>query len=282
MQPRSAVPEADSARRRHCLVASLLFVLFAAFASLARGEERAPAEDPIERPVGEPPDAPQKTATRKPPERRSAPLPKDTLGRTRKAGLPPHLPAHRKSDTGKVANTSALHGEAKIADAVASAAADERAAPVPPPPSAEPTPAEANQPPPFQAPPADGSEAIVAPQAIAPTLPPTPVKTTSASENGPTTVTLDATVFDQIRQEIKSRLPYFQACADAARRRGGPDVRRVQATWSIAADGTIKEMKVEGVPDPLLATCITRMGGRPFPMAPGTELTIPTPIVFVR
>jgi hypothetical protein len=41
-------------------------------------------------------------------------------------------------------------------------------------------------------------------------------------------------------------------------------------------------MKVEGVADPKLATCIARMGGRPFAVRPGTELTIPTPIVFVR
>jgi hypothetical protein len=93
---------------------------------------------------------------------------------------------------------------------------------------------------------------------------------------------LDQAVFDQIRLEIKSRLPYFQACADAARRRGSPDIRRVQATWHVAADGVIKELRLEGIPDPRLATCITRMGSRPFEVKPGVELTIPTPIVFVR
>jgi hypothetical protein len=96
------------------------------------------------------------------------------------------------------------------------------------------------------------------------------------------TITLDADLFDRIRLEIKGRLPYFQACADAARRRGMPDLRRVQATWCIAADGVIKELRLEGVPDLQLATCITRMGNRPFEVKPGVELTIPTPIVFVR
>jgi hypothetical protein len=98
----------------------------------------------------------------------------------------------------------------------------------------------------------------------------------------PETVMLDEAVFDQFRLEIKNRLPFFQACADASRRRGSSEVRRVQATWTIAADGTIKEMKVDDVPDAQLATCITRMGSHPFAVRPGTELTIPTPIVFVR
>ncbi len=93
---------------------------------------------------------------------------------------------------------------------------------------------------------------------------------------------LDADALDQIRLEIKARLPYFQACADAARRRGSPDVRRVQATWWVAADGVIKELKLEGVLDPMLAACITRMGSRPFEIKPGAELMVPTPIVFVR
>ena len=130
--------------------------------------------------------------------------------------------------------------------------------------------------------------AATAPTEGAPTAAPTalqhvpPPEPRPAGEANPATVTLDEAVFDQIRLEIKSRLPYFQACADAARRRGSAEVRRVQATWTIAADGAIKEMKVEGVPDAQLATCITRMGSRPFKVQPGTELTIPTPIVFVR
>gem|GEM_PF-4123147 len=95
-------------------------------------------------------------------------------------------------------------------------------------------------------------------------------------------VTLDADVFDQIRREIKARLPYFQACANAARRRGSPDVRRLMATWSIATDGAITQLNLEGVSDPRLATCITRMGSHPLSVKPGMELTIPTPIVFVR
>jgi hypothetical protein len=106
--------------------------------------------------------------------------------------------------------------------------------------------------------------------------------TAAAAADRPDVATLDQAVLDHIRLEIKGRLPYFQACADAARRRGSQEVRRVQATWTIAADGSIKEMKIEGVPDPLLVTCITRMGSHPFEIKPGTELTIPTPIVFVR
>jgi hypothetical protein len=89
-------------------------------------------------------------------------------------------------------------------------------------------------------------------------------------------------ILDQIRGEIRGRLPYFQACADAARRRSGLDMRRLQATWFIAADGTIKDLKFDDVPDAQLATCLTRAGGRPFLVQPGMDLTIPTPIVFIR
>jgi hypothetical protein len=87
---------------------------------------------------------------------------------------------------------------------------------------------------------------------------------------------------DQIRLEIKRRLTFFQSCADASRRRGGNEVHRLQATWSVAADGTIKMIKFDDVADPQLATCITRAGSRPFSIHPGVELTIPTPIVFVK
>ena len=95
-------------------------------------------------------------------------------------------------------------------------------------------------------------------------------------------VVLDTTVLDRIRVEIKSRLSFFQACADAARRRSGLEIRRFQATWFITAGGTLKELRIEGVPDAQLAACLTRTGSRPFPIPPGMDLTIPTPIVFVR
>jgi hypothetical protein len=93
---------------------------------------------------------------------------------------------------------------------------------------------------------------------------------------------LDGDALDRIRLEIKARLPYFQACADAARRRGSPDVRRLQAIWSVGADGAIKDLKLENVSDAQLTLCIVRMGSRPFTVRPGADLTIPTPIVFVR
>ena len=127
-------------------------------------------------------------------------------------------------------------------------------------------------------PPAVGPLALAPPPlAPAPLAEPPP-----AAPAKPEMITLEADVLGRIRMEIKSRLPYFQACADAARRRGAPDVRRLQATWVISDDGSIKEIELEGATDALLATCITRMGSRPFPVSPGTELTIPTPIVFVK
>jgi hypothetical protein len=89
-------------------------------------------------------------------------------------------------------------------------------------------------------------------------------------------------VLDLIRTEIKGRLPFFQACADGAHRRAGPEVHRLQATWFINADGTIKEFRLDEMPDARLAACLIRAGSRPFPMQPGVDLTIPTPIVFVR
>jgi hypothetical protein len=99
----------------------------------------------------------------------------------------------------------------------------------------------------------------------------------STSEDRPVPDTLDL-----IRAEIKSRLPYFQACADGARRRAGLEIHRLQATWFINADGTIKEFRLDEVPDAQLAACLNRAGRRPFPFPPGVDLTIPTPIVFVR
>ena len=95
-------------------------------------------------------------------------------------------------------------------------------------------------------------------------------------------ITLDTTVLDQIRLEIKTRLFYFQACADAAHRRGGLEIRRLQATWFVNADGTIKELKIDSVPDVQLAACLAHAGGRPLSIQPGMDLTIPTPIIFVR
>jgi hypothetical protein len=93
---------------------------------------------------------------------------------------------------------------------------------------------------------------------------------------------LDVTVIDQLRREIKQRLSYFQACADGARRRNGVEVRRLQATWSVTADGLVKELKVEGVSDLPLVACIVHVGSRPLTTKPGQDLVIPTPIVFVR
>ncbi|SRR5450759_1787163 len=94
--------------------------------------------------------------------------------------------------------------------------------------------------------------------------------------------TLDEPAIDQIRLEIRRRLSFFQPCANAANRRGVSEVRRLQATWAIAADGTIKSMKIEGVTDRELTVCLTRAGGRPFAVKPGTDVTIPVPVVFVR
>jgi hypothetical protein len=92
----------------------------------------------------------------------------------------------------------------------------------------------------------------------------------------------DFASFDQIVMEIKGRLPYIQFCVNASRRRGGPELRRLVAVWSIAPDGSIKELKLEGVADVELATCINRMSRRPLPVKPGVELSIPTPILFVQ
>jgi hypothetical protein len=89
-------------------------------------------------------------------------------------------------------------------------------------------------------------------------------------------------VLSLIRMEIKQRLPYFEGCARSARRRNGLEIRRLQATWAIAPDGSIKSMKVDGIDDPELDACIVRMGSRPFTVHPGVDLVIPTPIVFVR
>jgi hypothetical protein len=85
-----------------------------------------------------------------------------------------------------------------------------------------------------------------------------------------------------IRMEIKQRLPYFQACAIAAKRRSGLVVRRLQTTWTVAADGSIKDLAIVGVNDPELEACIVHAGSRPFSVRPGADLVIPAPIVFGR
>jgi hypothetical protein len=96
------------------------------------------------------------------------------------------------------------------------------------------------------------------------------------------TFSTDASWMDAIRMEIRSRLVFFKLCAVAARRRGVPDARRLSVTWSIAPDGRIRAMKLEGVMDREMTACLARVGGRRFPIAPGTELSVPVPIVFVR
>ena len=77
-------------------------------------------------------------------------------------------------------------------------------------------------------------------------------------------------------------MPYFQACANASRRRGGQELRRLLIVWDIAPDGSVKDLKVEGVSDAELSSCIQRVGRRPITQQPGSDLSIPTPIVFVQ
>jgi hypothetical protein len=85
-----------------------------------------------------------------------------------------------------------------------------------------------------------------------------------------------------IRMEIQRRLPFLKSCLDAARRGGAEPVSRLQATWSIAPDGYIKDIALEQGMDPELAACLAKAGGRRFPIAPGMELTVPVSIVFVK
>jgi hypothetical protein len=92
----------------------------------------------------------------------------------------------------------------------------------------------------------------------------------------------DDSTIAQIRLEIRRRVRLFQSCANAAKRRGVFEVRRLQATWSVAPDGNIKTMKIEGVTDRDFTVCLARAGNRPFPVKPGMEVTIPVPVVFVR
>jgi hypothetical protein len=135
-------------------------------------------------------------------------------------------------------------------------------------------------------------EALLSPAAAAPTIseaPPSGVPNQAADRSPPPDVAqtsdeppAEVDVLSLIRMEIKQRLPYFEGCARSARRRNGVEIRRMQATWAVAADGSIKSMKVDGIDDPELGACIVRMGSRPFTAHPGADLVIPTPIVFVR
>jgi len=95
-------------------------------------------------------------------------------------------------------------------------------------------------------------------------------------------VLLENQVLDQIRLELKRRMSVFQLCADGARRRGVETFRRLEATWLIGADGNIRALRIVNVTDPSFATCLQRVGNLPLAVKPGVDLTIPTPIVFVR
>jgi hypothetical protein len=107
-------------------------------------------------------------------------------------------------------------------------------------------------------------------------------RTGSAPKTSLVAMAPDRSSLDGLRPEIRQRVVFFQACGDAASRRGVLEVRRLYVTWTIAPDGSVTAMKLEGVMDPEMAACVARAGSRRFPIAPGTELTVPVPIVFVR
>jgi hypothetical protein len=109
-----------------------------------------------------------------------------------------------------------------------------------------------------------------------------PTPSIAGPANAPATSVLDDDVLARIRREIKQRLPYFQACANTARRRTGIDVRRFVATWDIASDGKVRSLRVDGIQDRALAACLMRVGSWPMGVQPGQDLRIPTPILFVR
>jgi hypothetical protein len=236
---------------------------------------------------------------------------------SRKTPEPVRLPDLTRADTGRVADPSTLHGNSKIEGAPLSSAIWQAPAmpwsgsfaPAPSATPATPVPIDAGTLPDLKRePPATPSapdlhektQPVVERSQAALTAAEPSTRTSkrkdgankSKSEmSGPTgegeqpIIPEDPVVpdmLDLIRAEIKGRLPYFQACADSARRRSGLEVHRLQATWFINADGTIKEFRLDEAPDAPLADCLIRAGRRPFPIQPGLELTIPTPIVFVR
>jgi hypothetical protein len=236
---------------------------------------------------------------------RAEPSAKETTPSSRKTTDSVRLPGHTRGDTGRVADPHTLHGDSKIEGANITKPAGERVVRPLPSASVQDHP-EVTEPPPFQYVPVPAANPSPPGSALwqAPTLPwtgtfehaagtRTPVDAGTApdvkgepapapDEAKPSTPEDPPDMLDLIRAEIKSRLPYFQACADAARRRAGLEIHRLQATWFINADGTIKELRLDAVPDAPLAACLRRAGSRPFPIQPGMELTIPTPIVFVR
>ena len=65
-----------------------------------------------------------------------------------------------------------------------------------------------------------------------------------------------------------------------ARRRTGQDIRRLQATWFINADRTIKDLKIEGVPDAQLAAYLNSADSRPSTYAFGISRAIITPSIL--
>jgi hypothetical protein len=335
--PRRAGPGAASAKWRWPLGAFVLCWGLAATVSGGRADElREQVDRALRRGL-----AGGRSGTSVGPQEERLPWPPAPAGPAPDTRLEAvRLPEHVRSDTGKLAGTSGLHGDSRIDEAPLGPLPEERTVvPVPtqllekvgvrllrrvrirvmhglghlakvarsrevgpgvdaqmaaanaigppaslsrglltaPPAPADTAPALASAPTAATRPPIGPVALATAPPTEAPSTKPPP-----AAAAPPEVITVDADVLGRIRIEIKSRLPYFQACADAARRRGAPDVRRIRATWVIANDGSIKELRLEGALDARLATCVARMGKLPFPVSPGTELTIPTPIVFVR
>jgi hypothetical protein len=173
-----------------------------------------------------------------------------------------------------VAGTSGLRGNQAIQAAKSTTLPRSEMAVTPLPPGSSESPL---NPPPFQMP--NGPVTTVVTSATLSKVPPPPIMPLSASS--PSYQQAEKPLLDRIRYEIKQRLYVFQNCAVTARRRG-VDCRRVDATWNIGADGTIKSIVFTNVPDPLFALCLQRIENQPLLVKPGMELKIPTPIVFVR
>jgi hypothetical protein len=187
---------------------------------------------------------------------------------------PNGIPTLTSLGSGLVADTSGIHGNQPIQAANPAYVPRPEMAVTPLPPGSS----EALlSPPPFQLPNGPVTTTITSPTTpkVAPlqTKPPA-AKSASLQQAG-------KPLLDRIRFEIKQRLYVFQNCALNARRRG-VDCRRVDATWNIGADGTIKSIVFSNVPDPLFAVCLQRIENQPLVVKPGMELKIPTPIVFVR
>ncbi len=108
-----------------------------------------------------------------------------------------------------------------------------------------------------------------------PEKPPEPARPRLRAGSAPTT-TLD----EGIVREISQRKVLFRMCYESARRRGVA-ATRADVKWTLAADGTVRDVEVVVAQDAQLSNCIRVVASRPFAGRVGQDIPVAIPLLFV-